>query len=85
MKAGKDAARMARPTPDYPRELPELRRRVVIETFDFGYEMHVMEMYRTNRIDCFRVVVNGKEWKPRIGWSRILAGLRKSLPRIGSL
>jgi hypothetical protein len=84
MRAGKDAARLARPAPDYPPEQPELRRRIVIESFDFGHEVHVMELYKTSRIDCFRVVVDGKPWKDRIGWSKILEGLRKSLPRIGA-
>ena len=84
MKAGKDAARMERPAPDYPAMLPDLRRRIVIESFDFGHSVHVMEFYRTNRIDCFRVVVDGKEWKRRIGFSAALAGLRKSMPRVGA-
>jgi hypothetical protein len=85
MRAGKDAARMARTAPDYPPALPELRRRIVIESFDFGHDVHVMELHRTNRVDCFRVVVDGKPWKARIGWSKILEGLRKSLPRVGAL
>lgn len=84
MKAGKDAARISRPAPDYPAPLPELRRRLVIEDFDFVHRVHVMEFYRTNRVDCYRVVADGVEWKERIGWSRILAGLRKSMPRVGA-
>jgi hypothetical protein len=32
MKAGKDAARMARPAPDRVTDLPDLRRRIVITT-----------------------------------------------------
>lgn len=84
MKAGKAAARMERPAPDHPAMLPDLRRRIVIEDFDFGHDVHVMEFYRTNRIDCFRVVVDGKEWKRRIGFSAALAGLRKSMPRVGA-
>jgi hypothetical protein len=84
MKAGKDAARMARPAPDYPPELPDLRRRIVIEDFDFGHRVHVLELYRTRRVDCFRVVVDGKPWKDRLGFSAILAGIRKSLPRVGA-
>lgn len=84
MRAGKDASWMARPAPDYHPDLPDLRRRIVIESFDFGHDVHVMELYRTNRIDCFRVMVDGKPWKSRIGWSKILEGLRKSLPRVGA-
>ena len=84
MKAGKDRARMDRPAPDYPSQMPELRRRILIENFDFGHELHVMEFFRTNRVDCFRVEVDGKEWKKRIGFSRALSGLRKSMPRVGN-
>lgn len=85
MKAGKDRARMERPAPDYPAILPELRRRVVIIDYDFGEHIHTLDLYRTNRVDCYRVHVDDKPWKERIGWSRILAGLRKSLPRVGSI
>ena len=84
-RLAKEAKRLAGPAPDYPPDMPELRRRIVIESFDFGHDVHVMEFYRTNRIDCFRVVVDGKEWKKRIGFSMALAGLRKSLPRVGSV
>lgn len=84
MRRGRDAARMARPAPDYPAALPELRRQIIIRDFDFGEKTHTLDLYRTNRIDCYRVVVDGIEWKQRIGWSQILAGLRKSMPRVGA-
>lgn len=84
-RAGRDAARMARPVPDYPPDLPDLRREIVIRDFDFGERLHVMRLYKTARIDCYRVEVGGRPWKGRIGWSQILAGLRKSLPRVGAL
>lgn len=84
MRAGRERARLAAPAPDYPVQLPELRRRIVVESFDFGHDVHVLEFFRTNRIDCFRVVVDGKEWKRRIGFSAALAGLRKSMPRVGA-
>ena len=84
LKAGKDAARMSREAPDYPQQLPDLRRRIVIEDFDFGHSVHVLELHRTNRVDCYRVVADGVEWKQRVGWSKILAGLRKSMPRLAA-
>lgn len=84
MRAGKDHARMARPAPDYPPDLPDLRRRLIVEDYDFGLQVHVLEFYRTKRRDCYRVMVDGALWNPRIGWSRALAGLRKSLPRVGA-
>ena len=85
MKAGKDAARMNRPAPEYPATLPELRRQIIIRDFDFGENIHTLDLYRTNRVDCYRVVADGVEWKERVGWSKILAGLRKSMPRISAL
>lgn len=75
---------MALPAPDYPPALPELRRRIVITDYDFGERVHTLDLYRTNRVDCYKVHVDGKPWKARIGWSKILEGLRKSLPRVGS-
>ena len=67
MRRGRERARINGPAPDYPQPLPDLRRRIVVESFDFGHEIHVMEFYRTNRIDCFRVVVDGKETHCRPG------------------
>lgn len=84
MRAGKDRARMDRPAPYYPADLPNLRRRLTVEDYDFGPRVHVLEFYRTRRVDCYRVLVDGREWQRSIGWSRALAGLRKSLPRLGA-
>lgn len=82
MRERKAEKRLAGPMPERPLGLPDLRRRLIVESFDFGHESHVLEFYRTNRVDCFRVVVDGVEWKKRIGWSKALEGLRKSLPRV---
>lgn len=84
MREAKARKRLAYPVSDHLPELPDLRRRLVIEDFDFGHKVHVLELHRTNRVDCYRVVADGVEWKARIGWSRILAGLRKSMPRVGA-
>jgi hypothetical protein len=84
MRAGKAASRMARPAQDYLPDLPDLRRRIVITDYDFGERVHTLDLYRTDRVDCYRVHVDGHPWQARIGWSRTLAGLRKSLPRLGA-
>ena len=84
MRRGRERARIEGPAPDYPAILPDLRRRIVIEDWDFGHKVHVLELHRTNRVDCYRVVADGVEWKDRVGWSKILAGLRKSMPRVGA-
>lgn len=85
MRRGADAARMAAPAPDYPVTLPTLRRRIVIEDFDFERRVHVLELHKTDRIDCYRVTADGRPWKARIGWSKLLEGLRKSMPRVGAV
>lgn len=64
---------------------PELRRRITIEDFDGSASTtHVIELHRTTRIDSYLAIVDGRAWKSRIGWSRVLDGLRKALPRLAS-
>lgn len=82
MRAARAAKRLSSDAPIYPRELPILRRRLVITNYDFGEVVHTLDLYQSDRIDCYNVHVDGKPWKSRIGWSRILSGLRKSLPRV---
>lgn len=64
---------------------PELRRVIEITDHD-GPEprVHRMELRRSNRIDCYDAYVDGKIWRQRIGWSKVLAALRKALPRVGA-
>ena len=84
-RAAKARLRMERPAPDYPPELPMLRRTVIVIDHDFGEVQHRLDLYRTNRRDCYRVVADGVEWQARMGWSRVLAALRKSLLRVGAV
>ncbi len=84
MRQGKEEKRLASPSPDYPVILPEVRKRIVVENFDFGYEKQVMELYKTNRVDCYNVFIEGKLWKENTGFSRILEFLRKANPRLTS-
>jgi hypothetical protein len=64
---------------------PLLRRRITIEDFDGGEPTwHVIELFRTPRIDSYRAVIDGREWNSRIGWSRVLDGLRRAMPRLAS-
>jgi hypothetical protein len=63
-------------------EIPKLRRVIEITDFDSGEPIvHKIELYKTDRIDCYDVYVDGAIWKKRIGWSQILAGIRKAMPR----
>ena len=84
IRRGRERARIEGPAPDYPPALPELRRQIIIRDFDFGEKIHTLDLYRTDRRDCYKVIADGVEWKERIGWSKILAGLRKSMPRGGA-
>jgi len=84
MQEGRARARMDR-EPARLWEPPDLRRRITIEDFDGTQpKVHVIELHRTPRIDSYRAVVDGTEWKARIGWARVLDGLRKALPRLAS-
>lgn len=69
-----------------PHDLPHLRRTIVITDYDFGEPIvHKIELIRCDRIDCYDAYVDGKLWRKRIGWSRILNGIRKALPRLRQL
>lgn len=81
MRRGRERARMDRPAPDYPADLPDLRMRITVERFDFGGERHVIELHRTRRVDTYRVVVDGADWR-RCGLTGALEGIRKACPRV---
>ena len=83
MARGKQRARLARPAPDYPLPLPELRKRITVEDFDFGHVTHVFELRRTRRVDSYAVTVDGKPWQI-VGMSKVLEGMRKAMPRVMS-
>ena len=82
LRAARERRRMEGPEPAYPRELPKLRRTLIIIDHDFGTVEHRIDLYRTRRIDCYRAVADGVAWKRSIGWSRVLAGLRVKFPRV---
>ena len=85
LRAARDARerkRLEGAEPSYPRELPALRRTLIIIDYDFGRVEHRVDLYRTRRIDCYRAVADGVGWKRRIGWSKLLAALRVKFPRV---
>lgn len=84
MRAEKERKRLESPAPDYPALLPNLRRKIVITDYDFGEITHTVELYQTNRVDCYRAVADGKPWKDRAGWAKVLEGIRKSFIRVGA-
>ena len=89
--ANRTAARLRQisegPQPDYPpvqNYSGILRRRITVEDFDFGPMKEVVELWGTERIDCYEMRVDGKVIKKRIGQSRVLAEIRKAFPRVQS-
>lgn len=84
MRRGKDRARMERPAPGRAPDLPEPRREVLVIDYDSGEPVtHTLHLYRTRRVDTYRVEADGKPWKC-CGWSSALAGLRKAYQRVPS-
>jgi len=74
------------PAPDAPLPIPDLRRRVTIEDFDFGYVREVIELHKSNRIDSYEMIVDGTVIKrtnsERIGWSRVVEKIRMAFLRV---
>ena len=82
MQAGRDRARMAKPAPERPAPLPEIRMRITIERMDPGAESsHVFELRRSRRVDQYAVIVDGRPWKV-VGLAGVLEGIRKATPRM---
>jgi hypothetical protein len=78
----KEEIRLEGPVPVYPYEPPEIRRRVVIEDYDYDrITRHEFILLKSNRIDCYRVAVDGKLLPGRIGWARVLELIRKAFIR----
>lgn len=84
LRAAKERRRIEGPAPDYPPELPALRRLIIVIDYDHGKVVHRLDLYRCDRIDCYRVVADGQPWKDRIGWSKIVEAIRKNFTRLGS-
>ena len=83
MRRGKERAAMARDPKGRMPDLPLLRREVIVIDYDSGQPVaHTLHLYRCGRVDQYRAVADGKPWKDRIGWSRVLAGLRKAYQRL---
>jgi len=61
--------------------LPDLRRTVIVIDYDSGQPVaRRIDLYRTPRVDVYRAEADGAPWAV-MGWSAVLAGLRKAIPR----
>ena len=72
--------RMALPPPEYPAPLDYTKpiKKISVKDFRNG-EHHVFVLFHCRkRRDTWRVEVNGKEWKKVIGYSGIMAAIRKA-------
>lgn len=85
MRKARERKRIEADPPDYPAILPELRREIVVIDHDFGTVVEHMQLFKTNRIDSYRAVVNGEVWRERIGWAKVLEGVRKSFMRVRAI
>ena len=81
MRRAKERKRIDSSCPDYPKEVPKLRKVIIIINFDFGVKINVMKLFRARKIDQYRVEANGKHWGT-MGLSKIFEGIRKSMPRV---
>lgn len=83
MRAAK-ARKHADRTADMPQRWspPALRRIIVVIDLDSGRPLvRMMQLWRGDRIDRFRVRSPSGESSAAVGWSRILARVRKAYPR----
>lgn len=77
----REQKRLDGPAPDYPPELPELRREIIIIDHDHGRVEHHFKLYKSNRVDCYRAEIDGKTLTGRMGWARVLELCRKAFVR----
>jgi len=79
--------RLAQPPPDYfdAPDCTKAVRRLLYEDFQTGRQHEFLLFISPKRIDQFRVTINGKLWKERIGWTHVLAGLRKAAGRFAKI
>ena len=82
-RAERQRRRLEAPAPEYPPGPPELRRRIVVEDFDLGEVVrHEVRLYRSRRVDCYVVEVDGKRLPGRMGRARALEMIRKAFVRV---
>lgn len=84
LRRGRDRANANKPARLYPPTLPDLRREVIVIDYDSGQPVtHTLHLFKTRRVDSYRIEADGKPWKV-CGWTTALEGLRKSYQRVPS-
>ena len=84
MRKARERKRMETDPPEYPAPLPDLRREVIVIDHDFGTVVEHMQLYRSRRIDCYQIVVDGKQYGQPMGWAECLELVRKSFLRVSA-
>lgn len=85
MRAAKARKREALGPRAAPWSPPDLRRIIVVIDFDSGRPMvRMMQLWRGDRIDRYRVRSSKGVAKRPIGWSKALAAVRKKMPRVSA-
>jgi hypothetical protein len=84
LRRGRDRANAAKAPREYPLDLPDLRRELIVIDYDTGQPVtHTLHFYKSRRVDVYRLEADGKPRKC-CGWSAALEGLRKAYPRVPS-
>lgn len=63
---------------------PAVRRRVIVEDYDFGTVRHELVLYRAGRIDSYQLMADGRMVPGLKGWSAVCELLRKTFVRVGN-
>lgn len=84
--AARARRRLLAPPPDYPLcATPQQPvRKLIYEDMITGERHEFLLFISPDRVDQFRVMLDGKLWRERIGWTHILAGLRKAAGRFSN-
>jgi hypothetical protein len=84
MRAAAEKRRLESEPPEYPAALPDLRREIIVRDHDSGTVEYHFKLYRTGRVDCYRLECDGKVIAGRVGWAKVLETIRKGFVRVRS-
>jgi hypothetical protein len=62
---------------------PLVRRRIIIEDYDFGVVRHEIVCYKSGRVDSYEICVDGKMQPKKMGWSAVCNLQRQAFVRVG--
>jgi hypothetical protein len=83
MRKAKERNRLERADPRESIFVPPLvRRRIIVEDYDFGHVRHDITMFRCGRIDSYQVAVDGKIQGKNMGWAAVCSLLRQAFVRV---